>query len=71
MKCPVCKNHEQQTNITLKTEGFAEKIVTCRVCGTAWAVNHGLAEIITDPQERSFLESTSECVEGFDYSFAA
>ena len=71
MKCPACKTHEQHSNINLHAEGFDERIITCRVCGTAWSVNHGLSEIVNDPQECSFLESTSECVEGYDYSFAA
>ncbi|AAR33550.1 MAG: hypothetical protein ACD_75C01530G0002 [uncultured bacterium] len=71
MKCPVCKAHGQQVAIDLHSEGFSEDIVTCDICGTVWAVNHGAMEIITDPQENSFLEAVTECVEAHDYSFAA
>jgi hypothetical protein len=71
MKCPVCKTHEQYTEIDLHAEGFAEGIMTCGICGTIWSVNHGVSEVVKDPQERSFLEAISECVEGDDYSFAA
>jgi len=71
MKCPVCKNHEQYAELDLHVDGFAEGIMTCRICGTVWSVNHGMTEIVRDPQEKSFLEATSECVEAYDYSFAA
>ncbi len=71
MKCPVCKTHEQYVDIDLHSEGFAEDIYTCSICGTIWSVNHGLTEVVRDPQVRSFLEAQSECVEGDDYSYAA
>jgi hypothetical protein len=71
MKCPGCKTHEQHSHIDLHAAGFAEDINTCRICGAVWSVNHGVSEIVRDPQERSFLEALSECVEGDDYSFAA
>jgi hypothetical protein len=71
MKCPVCKTHEQHADIDLHLEGFAEGIFTCRICGTVWSVNHGLTEVVSDPQVSSFLEAQSECVEGDDYSYAA
>jgi len=71
MKCPVCKSHEQYAQIDLHSDGFAEDINTCRICGAVWSVNHGLSEIVKDPQEKSFLEATSACVEGDDYCFAA
>ncbi len=71
MKCPVCKTHEQFVDIDLHSDGFSEDIITCRICGAVWSVNHGLTEIVKDPQVKSFLEAQSECVEGDDYSFAA
>ena len=67
MKCPVCKNHEH-TDLDLHSEGFTEDIMECRICGASWSVNHGVTEIIRDPQEKSFLEAKSECVEGDDYN---
>ncbi len=67
MKCPVCKNHKQ-VDIKLHSDGFDEGITECSICGAAWSVNHGVTEIIRDPQEKSFLEAQSECVEGDDYS---
>lgn len=63
MKCPVCKNHEHD-NIDLHSDGFNEGIIECRVCGSVWSVNHGITEIVRDTQEHSFLEASSECVEG-------
>lgn len=71
MKCPVCKTHEQQVEIDLHSDGFAENIITCRICGTIWSINHGLTEIVKDPQKMSFLEAQSECVEGDDYIFSS
>jgi hypothetical protein len=71
MKCPVCKTHEAHVAIELQSEGFSEQISTCTICGAVWSVNHGMTEIVKDPQEKSFLEATSECVEADDYSFAA
>lgn len=70
MKCPVCKNHKN-VSIDIHTDGFAEDIVTCSICGTVWAINHGLQEIIKDSQEKSFLSTTSDCVETDAFSLAA
>lgn len=67
MKCPVCRNH-QQVDTNLHSDGFKEGITECSICGTTWSVNHGVTEIIRDPQIDSFLEVQSECVEGDDYS---
>ncbi|GFO70494.1 hypothetical protein GMLC_40730 [Geomonas limicola] len=66
MKCPVCRN-QLQTATNLHSEGFTEGITECSVCGAAWSVNHGVTEIIKDPQLESFLEAQTECVEGDDY----
>ena len=71
MKCPVCKTHEQYVDIDLHFEGFSEDIMTCRICGAVWSVNHGMVEVVRDPQEKSFLEAISECVEADDYCYAA
>lgn len=70
MKCPVCKSYKQ-TEIDLHAEGFYEDIFECSICGTSWAVNHGLTEVVSDSQEKSFLEALSESVEGDDYALAA
>lgn len=70
MKCPVCKSY-QQSEIDLHTDGFTEDLIECATCGTTWAVNHGLAEVVKDSQEKSFLEALSECVEGDDYALAS
>jgi len=71
MKCPVCKTLEQYVDIDLHSEGFSEDIMTCRICGAVWSVNHGMVEMVRDPQEKSFLEAISECVEADDYCYAA
>ncbi len=70
MRCPVCKSHEN-TEIDLHSDGFYEDIIECSICGTVWAINHGMTEIVKDSQEKSFLEALSECVEGDDYSLVA
>jgi transcription elongation factor Elf1 len=67
MKCPVCKNH-QQVDIDLHSHDFKEGITECGICGAVWSVNHGVTEIVKDPQLESFLEAQSECVEGDDYN---
>lgn len=69
MQCPACKSH-RNVEMDLHAEGFIEDIVECRVCGTVWSVNHGVVEIVKDPQEKSFLEATTECVEADDYSMS-
>ena len=70
MKCPVCNNHEHQ-QINLHSEGFREGIIECKTCGAIWAINHGLAEVVKDPQAKSFLSAISETVEGDDYCWVA
>jgi len=67
MKCPVCKNHKQ-TDMQFHSDGFKEGITECSICGAVWSENHGITEIVKDPQLKSFLEAQSECVEGDDYS---
>ena len=67
MKCPVCRNHKQ-VETELRSDGFKEGITECSVCGAVWSENHGVTEIVKDPQAGSFLEVQSECVEGDDYS---
>ena len=66
MKCPVCSN-QQQVDINLQAEAFKEGITECSICGAVWSVNHGVIELVKDPQCQSFLEAQSECVEGDDY----
>ncbi len=70
MQCPVCKNHEH-VGIDLRSGGFTENLVECRICGTEWSVNHGVMAIVKDPQADSFLEALSESVEGDNFCFAA
>lgn len=70
MKCPVCKNHDNE-GMDLRSKGFMEDLVECRICGTTWSVHHGLMAIVKDPHADSFLEALSESVEGDDYCFAA
>ncbi len=70
MNCPVCKSSKQAI-IDLHAEGFSEQIIECGHCQTVWSINHGVAEVVKDSQARSFLEATSECVEGDDYSWVA
>ena len=67
MKCPLCKSH-QQVDTNLHSNGFKEGITECSICGAVWSVNHGVTEMVMDPQIESFLEVQSECVEGDDYS---
>jgi glycyl-tRNA synthetase (class II) len=55
----------------MHVEQFNEGLVECSVCGSSWAVNHGLAELVVDAQISSFLEGQSECVEADDYTWAA
>lgn len=69
MQCPVCKNHENDS-IDLRSGSFVEGIKECRICGSAWSVNHGAIAILKDTQADTFLEALSEAVEG-DHFFAA
>ncbi|MEJ2469746.1 MAG: hypothetical protein P8Y91_03945 [Desulfuromonadales bacterium] len=70
MKCPVCHSL-QNLGTDLHADGFHEDLFECAACGSSWAVNHGLIEIVRDVQECSFLEAVTECVEADDYCFAA
>ncbi len=67
MRCPVCKNTEQHLEIDAHYNGFDEEVVECDVCGTIWSINHGMMDIVKDVQAHSFLEATTELVEGADY----
>ena len=69
MKCPVCKSHEH-VELGLHASGFAEEIVTCKICGSIWSITHGMTEVVKDAQKNSFMQATSECVEADDYSWA-
>ena len=68
MKCPVCKSTDYR-EVDLRASGFAEDLFECGICGSLWSVNHGMIEVVKDAQNRSFLEATSEKVEGDDYNF--
>ena len=68
MKCPVCKNSKHRTEMDVHDNGFDEDIFECEVYGTTWSVNHGVLEVIKDSQAQSFLEATTECVDGDDYN---
>jgi len=70
MKCPVCRSYSSQ-EVDLHSEQFTEELVNCNVCGSEWAISHGLVEVVRDAQKNSFLEALTECVEGDDYSWAA
>ena len=70
MHCPVCKNHEH-VGIDLRSSGFNEDLVECRICGTTWSVSHGVMAIVKDPHANTFLEALSESVEGDNFCFAA
>lgn len=70
MRCPVCKNREEQVGIDLHSEGFNEDIVECKICGSVYSILHGAVEVVKDTQAQSFLEAASECVEGCDYNWA-
>jgi hypothetical protein len=48
--------------------GFDEDLYQCEVCGSTWSVNHGLVEVVKDTQQKSFLESNTESVDGADNS---
>jgi len=66
MKCPVCSS-TNSIDTHLKSEGFSEDIIKCPNCGSTWSINHGVTEIVTDTQAKSFLSATTECVEADDY----
>ena len=69
MQCPVCK-HRSAKGVALHADGFDEALFKCSVCGSTWAINHGLSEVVSDTQKNSFLAGTTECVEGDDYCWA-
>jgi transcription elongation factor Elf1 len=69
MKCPVCKSHDY-VEMGLQATGFSEDIVTCKICGSIWSINHGMSEVVKDAQKNSFMAATSENVEADDYSWA-
>ena len=69
MKCPVCKSYHVNTT-DFHSEQFSEDLTECKVCGSTWAINHGLLEVVKDTQRHSFLAAETECVEGDDYSWA-
>lgn len=69
MQCPVCKSQEH-CEVHLKSDQFAEDFVKCKVCGSTWSVSHGQTEMVKDTQAKSFLEGTSESVEGDDYTLS-
>lgn len=71
MRCPVCKTHGPHHKLGLRIEGFAEEIVTCGVCNAIWSVNHGVTEMVVDPQQGSFLAAAGDAVEADDYNYAA
>lgn len=70
MFCPVCKTYEF-SDMNLQVEGFAETLVECKICGAVWSINHGVTEMVRDPQAKSFLSAISECVEADDYCLVA
>lgn len=68
MRCPVCKSYQAHTEIQVHVNGFDEDLYQCDVCGSTWSVNHGLVEVVKDSQQKSFLESNTESVDGADNS---
>lgn len=70
MKCPVCKNSLNHVELDVHVNGLDEEIYECDVCNSTWSVNHGIVEVIKDTQAKSFLEGTSENVEGDDYNIS-
>lgn len=63
MHCPVCNSHEH-SDIHLRSGDFKEDIINCSSCGTVWSINHGLAEVVSQPAGGSFLALQSEGIEG-------
>lgn len=60
MRCPVCNNREH-VDIDLHSEGFAEDIIECGVCGAVWSVNHGVTEIVNNPRKKSTVKEKAKC----------
>ncbi|MDH3997675.1 MAG: hypothetical protein OET90_02445 [Desulfuromonadales bacterium] len=67
MRCPVCKNSDQHLEMEIHDNGFDEALIECDLCGTLWSINHGMMDVVKDSQSCSFLEATTEAVEGADY----
>ena len=67
MKCPVCKKTNSSEH-ELHADGFYENLYSCSSCGATWSVNHGAVEVISDPQQGTFLQGMTEAVEGDDYN---
>lgn len=70
MRCPVCKQRNQNIDQFMRGEGFSENIIECDVCGTTWSVNHGVAEVVAEPLACSFMQASTEMVEADDYNYA-
>ena len=67
MKCPVCKKINT-SELDLHADGFYEDLFECSSCGATWSLNHGVVEVISDPQKDSFLQAVTEPVEADDYN---
>lgn len=65
--CPTCKS--MSCNETdLHAFQFHEELYDCTVCGTICSVAHNHLEVVKDSQRASFLDSTGELVESYDYN---
>lgn len=65
--CPTCKcvvSYETELNAFQ----FHEEQYECTNCGTICSISHDRVEVIKDPHEGSFLESTPAAVESDDYN---
>lgn len=62
-KCSVCNETD------LDAFQFHEELYECTVCGTICSVAHNQLEIVKDSQIGSFLGTTGEQVEAYDYNF--
>lgn len=69
MQCPVCGSPEHN-DIHLQSGDFKEDIIQCPTCGTVWSINHGLAEVVSQPEGGSFLSLQSDGIEGDDLVIA-
>ncbi|PLX97742.1 MAG: hypothetical protein C0623_14610 [Desulfuromonas sp.] len=67
MKCPVCKSREH-LDTDLHSQQFSEHIIECNACGAVWSMNHGHLDLVDDRQGGSFLQASTEAVEGDDYN---
>lgn len=66
--CPTCKCMVSDET-DLDAFQFHEELYECTVCGTICSVAHNLMEVVKDSQKASFLDSTGELVESYDYNF--